>query len=277
MGSTFWQQVVANGLAVPGDRPLDDLTTELARMLGSPVPHDRDETALQTLLTWIDRGVYDDLLAGLGDGMAHGLTVGLGSDGDDTVFRRACSVVVLARCLARDRAAALLPPGKVLEWGDRVATWWVRERDLRGFVPGKGWARAAGRGADAIAELAQSPHFGATELTVLLDVLADRLLLPTPHRLTSGEPDRMARATTAALARDLLPLEVLEPWVARIQQGATGVESASSDPWSRTFNARAFLRALHLRLGVGPDRPAVRTDLLLAVTDAIRATTDLDG
>lgn len=275
MGSTFWQQVVANGLAVPGDRPLDELTTELTRMLGSPDPREREETALQTLVAWIDRGVYDDLLTGLGDGMATGLAVGLGSDGDDSVFRRACSVAVLARCVARDRAAGLLPPGKVLEWGDRVATWWIRERDLRAYVDGKGWARAAGRGADAIAELALSPSFDVPELTVLLDVMADRLLLPTPHRLTSGEPDRMARATAAVLSRDLVPLSVLEPWVTRIQQGATGVESPTADPWARTFNARAFLRALHLRLAIGPERPAVRSDLLLTVTDAVRATTDL--
>lgn len=276
MVPTFWQQVVANGLAVPEDRPLDELTTELTRMLGSADPHDREETALPTLVAWIDRGVYDDLLAGLGDGMASGLAVGVGSEGDDSVFRRVCSVAVLTRCLARDRTAPQLPADKVLEWGDRVATWWLRERDLRGFVSEKGWARAAGRGADAIAELAQSPYLGAPELTVMLDVLADRLLLPTAHRLTSGEPDRMARATAMVLRRDLVPLEVLEPWVDRLRQGATGVESATSDPWARTFNTRAFLRALHLRLAVSSERPSVRSDLLLCVTDAVRATTDLD-
>jgi hypothetical protein len=276
MVETFWQQVAANGHAVPDDRPIGELTTELARMLGSTDPHAREETALRTLLTWVDRGVYDDLLTGLGDGMATGLATGLGEDGEDSVFRRACSVAVLGRCVARDREAGLLPPGKVLEWGDRVATWWVRERDLRGYVDGKGWAHAAGRGADAIAELALSPAFDSPELTVLLDVMADRLLLPTTHRLTSGEPDRMARATTTILSRDLVPLTVLEPWVARIQQGATGVESPTSDPWTRTFNARAFLRALHLRLAVGHERPAVRSDLLLVVTDAVRATLDLD-
>lgn len=276
MVSTFWQQVAANGHVVPDDRPIDELTSELARMLGSTDPHDREETALRTLVTWIDRGVYDDLLAGLGDGMAAGLATGLGNDGDDSVFRRACSVDVLARCVARDREAGLLLPGKVLEWGDRVATWWVRERDLRGYVDSKGWARAAGRGADALAELALSPAFDAPELTVLLDVMADRLLLPTPHRLTSGEPDRLARATSAVLSRELVSLDVLERWVARIRQGATGVEGAASDPWTRTFNARAFLRALHLRLAVSHERPAVRTDLLLVVIDAIRTTTDLD-
>ena len=45
-----------------------------------------------------------------------------------------------------------MPGGKVLEWGDRLATWLLRERDLRGFVPGKGWAHAVAHGADALGD-----------------------------------------------------------------------------------------------------------------------------
>jgi len=79
MSSAFWREVVARGLEVPTDRPLDDLTAELTSMLGSPDPALRDRTAYETLATWVVRGVYDDLLAGLGDGMAMGLEVGLSS------------------------------------------------------------------------------------------------------------------------------------------------------------------------------------------------------
>ena len=132
--------------------------------------------------------------------MAAGLTVGLGENGTDTVFRRSFSVLVLGECIARDNAAGLLPPAKMLEWGDRVATWYLRERDLRGFVPGKGWAHAVAHGADAIGTLAGSPHLGTNELTVLLDVLADRLTLPVESLFIHGEPDRMAAATMACCA-----------------------------------------------------------------------------
>ena len=41
-----------------------------------------------------------------------------------------------------------------------MATWLLRERDLRGFVPGKGWAHAVAHGADALGTLARSPHVG---------------------------------------------------------------------------------------------------------------------
>jgi len=100
MSGSYWRQVHADGLAVPSDRPLDDLTAELTRMLGDPDPALRDGTAYPTLTTWLDRGVYDDLLAGLGDGMAMGLLVGLGEQDTDTVFRRSFSALVLGECIA---------------------------------------------------------------------------------------------------------------------------------------------------------------------------------
>src|SRR5690606_2005720 len=128
--------------------------------------------AYPALTTWLHRGVFDDLLAGLGDGMATGLEVGLGERGTDSVFRRSWSVRVLAEVLHRDTAERLLTADQVLRWGDKVATWLVREQDLRGWVPGHGWARAVAHGADALAALAGSPHLGVPEQTVLLDVVA---------------------------------------------------------------------------------------------------------
>ena len=196
--------MAAQGHPVPHDRSLVELTTELTVMLGDTDPHVRDGLAYPTLATWVGEGVYDDLLEGLGDGMASGLTVGLGEDGTDTVFRRSFSALVLAECVARTTERGLLPDEVVLRWGDRLAGWLVRERDLRGYVPGKGWAHAVAHGADALGVLAGSPALGPLELTVLLDVVADRLLAATGTRLVHGEDDRLAAATTQVLRRDLV-------------------------------------------------------------------------
>ena len=273
MSGTYWEQVQATGLSVPQDRPLDELTAELTRMLGDPDPALRDGTAYPTLTTWLDRGVYDDLLAGLGDGMAVGLGVGIGERGTDSVFRRSYSALVLGGCIARDNHRPLLPGGKILEWGDRVATWLLRERDLRGFVPDHGWAHAVAHGADTLAVLAGSPHLAQPELTVVLDVIADRLLLPVDQLFTSGEPDRLAVATMNVLRRNVVPLRVLEPWIRRLA-AAAGTRSSydGRDPYLVGGNAEAFLRALYLQLAMGNRPPQVRSDLLLVVVDALKAT-----
>jgi hypothetical protein len=272
MSTAYWQQVRSAEMAVPTDRPLPDLTAELTTMLGSTDPAERDEIAYPILATWVSAGVYDDLLAGLGDGMAAGLTRGLGETGTDSVFRRSFSALVLAECVARDSSESLLPVAKILEWGDRISGWLVRERDVRGFVPGRGWAHAIAHGADAIGVLAESPHLGLNELTVLLDVIADRVLAETPAPLSSGEPDRLARATMAVLRRRLIPLRIIEPWLARVTAAATAAVPAERDPYLTTANPEAFLRALHLQVQLAPEPIDVRADLLLTIVDALRTT-----
>jgi hypothetical protein len=274
MSLGFWDQVQATGFEVPSDRPLDDLTAELTTMLGSTRPEVRDGTAFPALATWIDRGVYDDLLMGLGDGMVAGLAVGLGETDTDTVFRRSFSALILAACLERDNEQHLLPGAKVMEWGDRVATWFLREQDTRGFVPDKGWAHAVAHGADTIGALAESPHLAGPEHALLLDILAERLLQqPVDQPLVAGEPDRIAAAAMQVLRRNTLGTDVLEPWVHRI--GAAGNPfggPVDHDPFAPTANAQAFLRALFVQLSLAPQAPTVRPDLLLVVIDALRMT-----
>jgi hypothetical protein len=272
MASAFWERVAAGGHQVPTERPLAELTAELTTMLGDPDPYLRDEIALGTLVSWVFDGVYDDLLEGLGDGMVAGLAVGLGEQHTDTVFRRSFSALVLAACVERSNGGHAVPDEALLRWGDRLAGWFVREQDLRGFVPGKGWAHAVAHGADALGALAQSPSFGRLELTVLLDVVADRLLVPTTARLVHGEDDRLAMATMSVLRRDLVPLEVLEPWVARLAGSACPVHGGPVDPFLVAGNVSAFLRALHLHLALAGHPPACRADLLLVLIEHLRAT-----
>ena len=270
MASTFWEQVRANGLQVPDDRPLDELTTELTAMLGDADPANRDGIAYPALTNWVSGGVYDDLLVGLGDGMCAGLDVGLGQNGTDTVFRRSFSSLVLAKCILRDNEMHLVPADRVLRWGDRIASWLIRERDLRGFVPGKGWAHALAHGADAVAALAGAEAMGRLELTVLLDVIADRLVLRTDQHLVNGEPDRLAYATMAILRRNLVGFDVLERWVARLAGGAQSVCEDEVDPYLVSGNTEAYLRALHLQLALAPKPPACRPDLLLVLIEHLK-------
>jgi hypothetical protein len=272
MSLGYWSQVQAAGFEVPSDRPLDDLTAELTTMLGSPQPEVRDGTAFPALATWISRGVYDDLLAGLGDGMVAGLSVGLGESGTDTVFRRSFSVLIVGACIERDNERHLLPGAKIMEWGDRVATWFLRERDTRGFVDGKGWAHSIAHGADTIGALADSPHLAGPEHAVLLDVVAERLLHQPPEApLAAGEPDRLATAVIQLLRRNTLGVEVLEPWVHAIAASANPHRNLlDRDPYALASAPQSFLRALFLHLSLAPHAPTVRPDLLLVVIEALR-------
>jgi hypothetical protein len=74
------------------------------------------------------------------------------------------------------------------------------------------------------------------------------------------------------LRRDLLPMEVLDPWVTRLVEAATPKVGASGDPHAVTGNIETYLRALHLRLALAPDPPRCRADLLLSLIDGLRRT-----
>ena len=272
MSIGYWDQVQKAGFEVPSDRPLDELTAELTTMLGSTRPEVRDGTAFPALATWIANGVYDDLLAGLGDGMVAGLSVGLGEDGTDTVFRRSFSALILGACIERDNERHLLPGAKILEWGDRAATWFLTERDTRGFVPEKGWAHTIAHGADTLGALGESPHLAGPEHTVLLDIVAERLLQqPAETPLAAGEPDRIAAAAMQILRRNTLGTDVLEPWLARLGASARPDHTGDGDPYLVAGDVQGFLRALHVQLALSPRMPAHRADLLLAVIDQLRA------
>lgn len=281
-----WHEVVQSGLDAPDD--LGDATAELVRMLADPDPRIREDLALVILMGWIHRGHYDDLLTGLGDGLVAGLEVGLGEVGTPTVFRRSASAAVLAEVLLRDTTVRALTDGTTLRWGDRITAWYLRERDDRGWVADHGWAHAISHGADAIAALARSRHLGGTELTVLLDVLADRILEPTDRVWRHDEDDRLAAAVMVIVHREAVDLKVLEPWLARLGAAirlprTRGHLAEWPPPAAR--NASAFLRALHLQLALGiqgrDDLPsdrglfngpaAQRADLILAILEQVRA------
>lgn len=289
MSEAYWRSVMRSGMAVPTDRDLDDATVELVEMLGHPNPRWRDDIAYPLLTTWVANGVYDDLLTGLGDGIVPGLRFGLGHDGDLSVLRRSYSALMLAEIIGRDNNQHLMTAQSVLEWGDHATAWYVREQDHRGWIPEHGWANAIAHGADLLAALARSRHFGRLELTVLLDVIADRVLTPTSYIWRHGEEDRLAYAVMTLLHRNALDPGIVEPWLARLGDGIrpprTRGHLAAEWPSPSVRNTSSFLRALHLQLALGvqgrtdlhadaelfAEQPAHRADLLLAVLDQIRA------
>lgn len=278
----FWQHVLASDMAVPDERPLNELTAELVTMLGSSDPTERDEIAYPVLATWVSEGVYDDLLVSFGDSIANGLKVGLGNDGDDTVFRRSFSALVLAECLDRDNRAQLLPVDVVLRWADRAISWYTRERDLRGWVDDKGWAHTVAHGADLLGVLGASRHLTDVHLRVLLDVLGERVMTPADRVLVDGEDDRLAAAALTIIQRNLVPTEQLESWVDSLTEALRPRRrSRSGDRWPtpQARNTSNFLRALHAHLAIGispvdstlsfDEPPECRSDLLLALLHAI--------
>ena len=218
----------------------------------------------------------------------RGLAVGIGEDGTDTVFRRSFSALVLAECLERatsaDRDRPASPTTTVLRWGDRVAGWLVRERDLRGYVPGKGWAHALAHGADALGVLAQAAADGPAG--------ADRAA--RRGRRPAADPDpRPAgarRGRPAGGGHHAGRCAATWSGSTSSSRGWPGSPSASEPATSATTtrsvvtgNVQAYLRALHLQVALAPRPtglprgPAARADRPAAEGEPRPSSADLTG
>jgi hypothetical protein len=182
MERAFWQSVAEAEYALPSGHALADLTEELLGYLGSTDAGLRDDVALTTLAAWIDAGHYTAAeLRSIAARMARNLRQGLGESGSDTVFLRSFSALILGSVIDCDNAHAFLEPGEARQILDQALDYLAGERDLRGFVAGKGWAHSAAHTADLLTYLARSRHLRAGELRQIVGAIADKVLAPIEH------------------------------------------------------------------------------------------------
>jgi hypothetical protein len=230
-----------------------ELTPELLGWLGSTDPELRDEFAYRILAAWIERGQYgSEQLRAMAKQMTANLEVGLGEHGTDSVYLRTYSVLILMEIVAFDNASPFLDQADLDGFLEAALGYLPRERDLRSWVPGPGWANAVGHTADLLMMLARSPHLGATELQRILDAIADRLLTPSPVTFVHHEDERLAYATLNVLRRNLVDRSWLVAWLDRFT-AAPGQESwrsayASEAESAARANVTAFLRSLYFQL-----------------------------
>ena len=99
-----------------------------------------------------------------------------------------------------DVQAAFLTGEEFLRIKVAAMEYLAAEQDLRGYVPGKGWAHSVAHTADLLAWLARSPHANDDDLADMLDAISRKLLafLAALHLMVTYQPD-LAEATRAAM------------------------------------------------------------------------------
>jgi hypothetical protein len=289
MDKAFWQAILDADGAVPKGHSVEELTRELLAYLGSTDPFLRDEVAYPILDTWIHNSAYTDgQLRALLDQLAGNLQAGLGEQGTDSVFLRSFSILVINEILEQDNLRPFLTEAEVRAWLERALAYLADERDLRGYVPGKGWAHSAAHTADTLWVLSRSRYLGAADLERLLSAIADKIVKPVAHIYLHLEDERLASAVSSALRRDLLELPFLSSWLDRLGHPVAGqrwIETVEDPAHTAAYhNARNFLRGLYMQLVLGVRVPSYhpnpgyferaptrRDQLLPLVVGALRA------
>jgi hypothetical protein len=271
-----WIALAKGGFVVPPGQTAAGLLIEMNALLASPDPVLRDEVAYGAAEKWIvrEKVVAPEDLRRLQALWSANLDDGLGTTGDDLVFKRSFSTLCLSLIAARDVSTPFLSAEEVQRFFDRLLYYFARERDLRGYDPVRGWMHTPAHTADAFKFLARNPHFAPANLERLLAAVRAKLEAAGTV-FVWGENDRIAWALHAAVRRPDAELAAFDAWTARWQQDHTALWAAGPqvDPvqFARVENARQILRSLAAILAMEPSPTATGEKArLTAVTTLAR-------
>jgi hypothetical protein len=264
------EKIVDCDYGVPEGIGPEGLIPELLELLGSTDPITR-ERSYEILENWGCSGRFsDEALRCIGQRMVDNLARGLGEVGNDSVFLRSYSALVLCTPIGADHLfeaglvdgrAPFLSSERVNQWCARALESLRGENDLRGYVDGKGWAHAVAHMADALCQLVHSPHLGASELEQILNAIADRLTRATDTVFVQDEGARLMKAAYFVLLRGELSLDALTAWIESFSQtsdgrdwgwgGIYGLEFCDRLAVNARANVREALRSLYFLLKLG--------------------------
>lgn len=276
MDKGFWQAIVDTDFAVPNGESLPALTRELVALLGSTDAELRDTYAYPILCAWLHRGEYSpDEMRSLVAQLAENLMAGLGDEETDTVFLRTFSVLILAEIVHEDNQRPFLAEAEAHQLFELALAYLAAENDVRGWVPGKGWAHSVAHTGDLLWVLACNRYLADADLERLLDGIAVKLLASAAQPFLCDEDERLAQPVIAVLQRNLVSPQFVGAWITRL------VQPAEQQAWADAFlvgerlvarvNVKQFLRSLYLQLTLSETMPASAAEIVPGLRAAVKS------
>jgi hypothetical protein len=209
----FWNAIKEHNFALPSHESAGVLALEIADLAASTDPSLRDSCGYETLAAWIyrDNLVTGEQLEALRRKLLPAMTSHIGESQNDTVFRRSFSALYMSILAAQDLRKPFLAAAGFKETLDTALRCYAEEKDLRGYVPVKGWAHATAHVADLLKLLARSSHLSAEDQKRIVDGVSQRCR--TAHVVfTWGEDARMAAALLSIVDRKDFDASSFESW-----------------------------------------------------------------
>jgi len=211
--AAFWRTIKEHNFAVPSQESAGALALEIADLAASTDPSLRDGCGYETLVAWI---YHDNLLTGehletLRGKLLPAMISHIGESENDTVFARSFSALYMSILAAQDLRKPFLSATAFKETLDTALRCYAEEKDLRGYVPVKGWAHATAHIADLLKFLARSPHLSAEDQKRIVNGVSQRCR--TFHLVFIwGEDTRMAAALLSIVDRKDFSASAFETW-----------------------------------------------------------------
>ncbi|MCM3360201.1 DUF2785 domain-containing protein [Psychrobacillus sp. MER TA 171] len=172
---------------------------------------------------------------------------GIGEQDTDTVFTRSFSSLVLALIVEKDKTKEFLDKQQLEEVYKKTTTYLQSEKDVRGYVEGKGWAHSIAHGADLFESIISHPSNDILHAEEWLNVIKACIWRDTV--LQDDEDERLIFAVEAMIEKGL-PEEMLVEWVHNFESllEAKLKEQNRIVFYKYRSNVMNFLKSLYFRL-----------------------------
>jgi Protein of unknown function (DUF2785) len=192
---------------------------------------------------------------------------GIGENGTDTVFTRAFASLVIAVILYKDNEGDFLPRDAVYKTKDHLIDYINSEKDLRGFVPVKGWAHSIAHVADAFDELILNKKIEQKDLFDMLPPLWEKILV-SDSVYVHGEDERMITPLLAMLEKGLDIVEIehlLKAIPADLKRRKEHLKEENY--WFLEANCKTFLKSLYVKISSREELVSIRRDIELCLSE----------
>lgn len=232
------KEVVLDAMILHIGSPNSDLREMVYRSFYMSIIHDQLDS--QTIRKLLDYSVE------------HLLFKGLGESGTDSVFTRTFTTILIAVIIHKDIEVDFLSKEKLTEVKNNIKKYMKLERDVRGYVPVKGWAHSIAHVADTCEELIKSEKIDEDEYFSILEVLLKKYCT-TPTGFLHGEDDRVVTAVLAMLKKEV-GLEELKQFVEDIPAllKSQKEELSSEKYWFVMANCVSLLKSLFIGISEDP-------------------------
>ncbi|MFJ8102500.1 DUF2785 domain-containing protein [Lysinibacillus sp. NPDC096212] len=186
---------------------------------------------------------------------------GIEESESDLVFTRTFTSLLIALILFRDNADDFLSQQKIADCKDKVLAYLAAEKDVRGYVPVKGWAHSVAHMADAIDELVKNPKLNKASYCEIVSALYNAILQEN-YAFIHEEDERILVPIFTMLEHGLEEQELIKllqelPATLKVKKGQLDVQHHRI----LVFNCKTFVKSFYINTNGKPKFAALHKSI----------------
>ncbi|MFJ3391170.1 DUF2785 domain-containing protein [Lysinibacillus sp. NPDC086135] len=170
----------------------------------------------------------------------------------DLVFTRTFTSLLIALILFRDNADDFLSQQKIADCKDKILANLAAEKDVRGYVPVKGWAHSVAHTADAIDELVKNPKLNKASYIEIVSALYNAILQEN-YAFIHNEDERILVPIFTMLGHGLEEQEIIK--LLQVLPATLKVKKEQLDVQHHrilVFNCKSFVKSFYIKTNANP-------------------------